>query len=80
MTGNRKKKRSKITQPNDGASKEKLIAFRADRELAHLLNQVSNKSETITEALREHFQKHHYVTCANCKGRGKVKQLKVKRK
>ena len=76
----RKKKRSKITQHNDGVTKEKLIAFRCDKELIQLMNQVSNKSETITEALREHFSKHHYVTCSNCKGQGKVKQLKVKHK
>lgn len=70
------KKRSKITRPNDGISKGALIAFRADRELEALLKKVSNKSETITQALREHFQKHVYVTCPNCKGKGKVRKLR----
>lgn len=73
----KRKKYSKITRPNTGFSKDKLIAFRADQEMEKLLNKVFNKSETITEALREHFQKYSYsVTCHNCKGTGKVKKLK----
>jgi len=75
----RKRKRSKITQPNDGINKEKLIAFRADREIARLLNRFTNKSEIITEALHKHFRINTYVICTRCKGRGKMKKYRTRR-
>lgn len=67
----RKRKRSKITMPNNGSDKT-LQAFRADREITRLLNQVPNKSEFIVEALREKLSHTCVVTCPTCKGAGKV--------
>jgi len=74
----RKRKRSRITQPKDGIEKEFMHAFRADRELTAALSKVSNKSETITDALRKYLL--DYRRCPNCQGKGLVKKLKVKYK
>lgn len=74
----RNKKRSRITRPNDGGTKGKLIGFRCDKELLKLMANVPNRSETMTEALREYFKKNHIVTCSACNGRGVVTEKKTR--
>ena len=67
-----KKKTSKITMPKEAMTKATLHAFRADRELTHLLKTLPNKSEFITKAIMEAFGRDHYITCSTCHGTGLV--------
>ncbi len=69
----RKKKVSKITKPLN-PDNAMLVAFRADAELSMLLRNEPNKSETIQLALREYFAHNVSVTCARCKGTGKMRK------
>lgn len=76
----KKLKKIKITQPEDGAKKTYYRGFRADKELAKLLDELPNKSEFMERILRNAFVRRKTVTCTRCNGAGKIlKRLKGKR-
>ena len=67
-----KKKTSRKELPEYG----KLHAFRSDRELTALLEDLDNKTNFITTALKEAFAKKVIVTCPTCKGDGVIRRGK----
>jgi len=75
-----KRKNSKVTNPNDGANKPKLKAFRTTNEVSGLLDGLENASDFIQTALLTAFSQFTQVTCPTCKGKGKIGHIKASKK
>lgn len=65
---------TKIKNPKN--AKTSIQAFRADKELTRLLNNLPHKTEFIIDALFDSFSKQELVTCKRCKGTGKIRKKK----
>jgi len=76
----KKKRRSRITNPNDGAIKTVMHVFRTDEELADILEGVGNKSKFILRAVRKEVERTKSIICSKCKGKGRVIIKRKKRK
>jgi len=80
----RKRRRSLIKRPGakkpnkDEVSPMHVFRTNASDPITHILNRMTNKSEFIMEAIREHAKKKHSVSCPRCKGTGRIIMQKSK--
>lgn len=72
-----KRKKSKITVPNDGQTKAKLEAFRPPKDISRRLQRAHDKSEVIVEALRLYYSAECEQPCPTCRGSGKIMRVKT---